>query len=78
MDNKYYTVAEIAELLHVRKNYVYELIDQNKIKAIRLSERRIRIPASSIQELIDRVVEVQYNSSGDVQPPKRGRRPNVS
>ncbi len=47
-----YTVNEVANLLKVKKSYVYELIYTNQLKSIRLSERRIRIPYLSVQEFI--------------------------
>lgn len=47
---KTYTVIEIAEILKVRKNFVYDLIYHDRLKAIRLSERRFRITEKSLNE----------------------------
>lgn len=47
-----YTVNEVANLLKVKKSYVYELIYTNQLKSIRLSERRIRIPYIALQDFI--------------------------
>jgi len=75
----YYTVPEVAVLLGVGKSYIYAMILQNRIKAIRLSERRIRISVSALEEFIkqemDNTFSYHYNK-GVVQPPKRGRKPN--
>ncbi len=55
---KTYTVADLAQIFKVRKGYVYELIYTNKIKAIRLSERRFRITEEALQEFIQKQEEV--------------------
>jgi len=52
-----YTVPEIAEMLKVRKNYVYELIYTGELKAIRLSERRFRISENALNNFICRQEE---------------------
>lgn len=71
MDEKYYTVPEVAELLKVSKNYIYELINRKKISCFRLSERRIRIPASALVEFkLQNIDHLTYN--GIVQPPLKG------
>lgn len=53
IDQNYYTVSEVALLLKIKKSYVYDLIAQNRLKAIRFSERRIRIPESALVEFIN-------------------------
>lgn len=79
MNETYYTVPEVAELLKVKKAYVYDLINFGKLKAIKLSERRTRVPASALDELssvkIDNYEVKNYNKN-IVQPPKRGRKSN--
>jgi len=74
---QYYTVPEVAKLLKKSKSFIYDMIGQNKIKVIRISERGTRIPASAIEEFInqqmDNVTIKHYNKSV-VQPPKRGRK----
>jgi excisionase family DNA binding protein len=75
MDEKFYTVPEVAELLKVSKNYIYDLIHQKKINYIRLSERRIRISESILEGLkLQNKDNLTYDKI--VQPPKRGRKPN--
>lgn len=79
MDIQYYTVPEVAKLFKTSKSYIYDMIGQNKIKAIRISERRTRIPVSAIEEFVnqqmDNVTTKHYNKSV-VQPPKRGHKAN--
>ncbi|MGQ9498212.1 MAG: helix-turn-helix domain-containing protein [Desulfotomaculales bacterium] len=47
-----YTVREVAKILRVKKGYVYELLAQGRLRALRLSERRIRIPAEALEEFV--------------------------
>jgi excisionase family DNA binding protein len=44
----------VAKLLRVKKSYVYELIASHRLKAIRLSERRTRIPESAVEEYLQK------------------------
>ncbi|RNC62856.1 MAG: hypothetical protein AWM53_01879 [Candidatus Dichloromethanomonas elyunquensis] len=77
MDEKFYTVPEVAELLKVSKNYIYELINRKQIDYLRLSERRIRIPASALENhKLQDLDAIGYNQT--VQSPKKGRPQNVS
>ena len=75
----YYTVPELALMLHVSKSYIYDIISRGQLKTVRLSERRTRITASAIEEFtklqMDNPLKYNYNKSV-VQPPKRGRKPN--
>lgn len=48
--HKYYKVAEVASILRVKKEFVYELVESGQLKALRLSPRRIRIPATALEE----------------------------
>ncbi|AHF08958.1 MULTISPECIES: helix-turn-helix domain-containing protein [Dehalobacter] len=76
MDEKFYTVPEVAELLKVSKNYIYELINRKQINYLRLSERRIRIPASALENCkLQDLDTLGYNQI--VQSPKAGRPRNV-
>lgn len=50
--NRTYTVKQVAQMLQVGRGQVYDLIYMGKIKAIRLSERCIRISESALQEFI--------------------------
>ncbi len=47
-----FTVAQAAKILKVNKNYIYQLIYTNKLKAIRLSERRFRISQQALDDFI--------------------------
>jgi len=47
-----YSVPEVAKMLGVKKGYVYELIYQGKIRAVRLSERRFRISEEALQDFV--------------------------
>lgn len=76
MNEKFYTVPEVAALLKVSKNYIYELINRKQISYLRLSERRIRIPASALEDhKLQDLDTLGYNQI--VQSPKSGRSKNV-
>ncbi|AFM40953.1 DNA-binding protein, excisionase family [Desulfosporosinus acidiphilus SJ4] len=79
MTISFYTVPEVATMLRSKTNYIYDLISQGKLKAIRLSERRTRISSDALAEFIsssgENVNNLSYNIS-KAQPPKRGRKPN--
>lgn len=45
-----YTVAELADLLHVGVNRVYELVAGGRIPAIKWSERAIFIPKAALEQ----------------------------
>jgi len=47
---KTYTVQEIAEILKVRKGYVYDMIYTGRLRAARLSERRFRITQAALDD----------------------------
>jgi excisionase family DNA binding protein len=47
-DTKTYTVQEVAQILRVRKGYVYDMIYTGRLRAIRLSERRFRITQQAL------------------------------
>jgi excisionase family DNA binding protein len=47
-----YTVKQTAELLNVGKKAVYELISQNKLKAVRVG-RSLRIPEQCMDEYMN-------------------------
>jgi excisionase family DNA binding protein len=49
---KIYTAPEVAKLLRVKKSYVYELVASKRLKAVKLSERRLRIPESAVEEYL--------------------------
>jgi len=41
-DDVVYTVKEVADILHVNKNYVYNLINKNLIPVMKFKSYRIR------------------------------------
>jgi len=47
-----YTVPEVAKILRVKKGYVYELIYTKRLKALRMSERRIRVSEESLKTFL--------------------------
>lgn len=49
---QFYTVSEVAKMLRVRKGYVYELVAQGRLRALKLSERRIRVSQEALEEFI--------------------------
>lgn len=51
-DLKTYTVEQVAKMLKIRKNYVYDLIYSGKLRALRLSERRFRITESALLDFL--------------------------
>lgn len=50
---QFYTVPEVAKMLRVKKGYVYELIYQKRLRAMKLSERRIRVPKEALEEFVE-------------------------
>ena len=64
----YYTVSEVAELLKVKKAYVYDIINYGKLKAIKLSKRRTRILSVDLDDFMSKM---GYNNI--VQSPQRGK-----
>ncbi len=67
MNEKFYTVPEVAKLLKVEKAYVYDLINFGKLKAFKLSERRTRISIDELNKYLEG--NLCYNKS--VRPPIR-------
>ena len=53
---EFFKVSEVARLLRVKKGYVYELVAQGEIKALRLSKNRIRIPEEALREFVEKTV----------------------
>lgn len=73
---KCYTVPEVAKLLGFSKSYVYDLINTHKLKSIKFSPRRTRIPKSAFKEFIKQGMDKPIPNNNAVQPPKRGRKYN--
>jgi excisionase family DNA binding protein len=51
MDEKYYTVKEIADRFHVSRQAVYDWIRDGKLRAVRLGER-VRVPESALNDFV--------------------------
>ncbi|WP_027356883.1 helix-turn-helix domain-containing protein [Desulfofundulus thermocisternus] len=51
---KFYTAPEVAKMLRVRKAYVYELVAQGRLKALKLSKRRLRISEEALREFLEK------------------------
>lgn len=47
-----YTVEEVAELLMVGKNRIYELLGQKKLKGMRIGNSTWRIPRMAVYQYI--------------------------
>jgi len=67
-----YTVAEVAKILRVKKAYVYELVAQDRLRAPRLSARRIRIPAEALEEFVRQEAARPAANPYAVRPPAAG------
>lgn len=51
MDEKYYTVKEIAQRFQVSRQAVYDWIKEGKLRAIQIGER-VRVPESALNDFV--------------------------
>lgn len=51
MDTQYYTAREVAKALHVSVMTIYRLINDGRLKAVRIGET-YRIPASAVEDYL--------------------------
>jgi putative molybdopterin biosynthesis protein len=51
MDEKMYTVQEIAKHFRISRQSVYDWIKDGKLRAIRIGER-VRVPESALREFV--------------------------
>lgn len=51
MDEKYYTVKEIADRFRVSRQAVYDWIREGKLQAVQLGER-VRVPESALNAFV--------------------------
>jgi excisionase family DNA binding protein len=58
MERKILIADEVAEMLRVDRQRVYELVRRNAIPVIRLGERQYRFDAEAIRQWIERGGEV--------------------
>jgi excisionase family DNA binding protein len=50
---RFYTVAETASILRLSKKSVYDLIRENRLPAIRLGKRQLRISFKDLEAFIE-------------------------
>ena len=70
MDEKQYTVKEIADHFHVSRQAVYDWISSGKLGALRLGER-VRIPESALRAFIQVIQpgeSVSESEPGNLEP----------
>lgn len=56
MDDAYLTVTEVADRLRVTRQAVYNWIADGRLRAVRVGGKSVRIPISSVDELLRPVV----------------------
>lgn len=61
MTINFYTAPEVAKILRVKKAYVYELVATGRLKAVKLSERRLRISEEAIKDYLQGEYAKQEN-----------------
>jgi excisionase family DNA binding protein len=54
VDERHFTVADIAELLRVNPQTVYNWIDRGQLKAVRAGARRVRVRQSDLDLFLGR------------------------
>ena len=52
-NDHFYTVKEVAEIMRFSKSYVYELIKDGRLKAVRIGKGKIIVSSKDLQEFID-------------------------
>lgn len=57
-ERDFLTVVEVAELLRLNQQTVRNWIDGGRLQAVRVGERRVRVPRSALDELIGRSATV--------------------
>jgi excisionase family DNA binding protein len=60
MDNKFFTIKEVAEMFRVEKETVYRLVYEGKIEAVKFGGSW-RIPTESINKLMNENKNVATN-----------------
>jgi excisionase family DNA binding protein len=64
LSERYLTVAEVAEMLHLARGTVYNLASRGQLPRVKIFGA-LRFPLSKIEELIE-----QFKSTSRVQKPK--------
>lgn len=65
MDRQILIADEVAEMLRVDRQRVYELARRNAIPVIRVGERQYRFDAEAIRQWIERGGKVTTSERGD-------------
>jgi len=74
---QYYTVPQIAKLLNTSKSFIYSMINQGKLKAIRITERRTRISIQAFEEFTQQIDKLEGNNYNKVVvQPRKGLKIN--
>lgn len=58
------TVDEAAEALGISRNLAYELVKQGKIPTVRMGCRRLVVPVSALQKMLDTACQHQPEAVG--------------
>ena len=66
-----YTPAQVAELLQVDVDLVYRLIRENQLRAVRIGERNLRIPARALEAYLAGDIPQQIPARRAVVPIRR-------
>jgi len=69
--DRYLTVGRVREILGYTEKYVYEMVKEGKLKALRLGVRAVRISEKSLNELVkSNVVDSdEYFGFDEIQKP---------
>jgi len=62
MERQILVAEEVAKILRVDKQRVYELVRTNKIPTIRVGERQYRFDSDAIQKWIERGGNMEVNN----------------
>ncbi len=60
-----YTVSEVANILKTNSNYVYNLIKNGDLKALKLGSLKIR--KKTLEEFLDRLEIMDVSKSNDIE-----------
>ncbi len=64
MESEWLQVAVVAKMLNVTKKRVYQMIEERKLKAIRLGPRIMRVKRESVLNLIARLEALHEETLG--------------
>lgn len=64
MTSELWTAARVAQYLAVSRKRIYQMVSAGQFQSLRLGERTIRIPRSSVEEFLKRSVERQKRELG--------------